>query len=649
MAAPGAVINPSNPYRSIAGPTWAGGTPTNAIARLSGGVGSVPPPAPAMPGLGGRVISRPLGQPQQGGGGGGGGFVGGGNSQAGWTGARDANGRPVMASAGAHGMGGGFTPPAPNINPGMGGVGDLYSLQNDKYIDPVSGQVATRGTADHSIFNDPGYKAMQAHLADAPNAAGHSWNTTPQGAAIPPPAPPNNHSVSGPDVSQIDQNTPFAAYGGSGMRQAVVGDPQADGLPNPEVVTSASPIHVVPLKGPYPSGMPRYAEGDNPPPAPTTGGDISAPSMIEGVSPDGQTSPQVYAAPTQLDGVGSGVAKTFGAMVGGVGGNINPPPAPVRAAKPPDVDSSPLDIYRMAAGTIDPNTGENLLSPGNPVAHPDAAVSRLNSLPFAQRAAIQQSMATPQGRGLLQQQEMSIVGQQNKNALEAWKENQSTQRWADREKATGDRAANALAETKDMHQTMKDHMDRVDTQRESYQKAMVANADFKTRAKAADDLQKLEEKERTYGDLFGIVKSRYDQERAKGSKADPEKISLLNAIGKSETPEGMQKGLNFYHENYPAEKSLTPPKFYTDPATGTSFAQGEHVQRSGGPATPHYSPLGKDDQTGLPTHRFNHATGEMEIISKPGSGKSITERAAQVQKNLPPRTYEDGSGDTGNY
>lgn len=83
------------------------------------------------------------------------------------------------------------------------------------------------------------------------------------------------------------------AYGGAGVHQAIVGDPQKDGLPNPEVVTSASPIHVVPMKGPYPQGMPRFAEGNMAtlPPAQGSAEDPDYGPMKGGPSLSGQFSP----------------------------------------------------------------------------------------------------------------------------------------------------------------------------------------------------------------------------------------------------------------------------------------------------------------------------------------------------------------------
>jgi len=78
--------------------------------------------------------------------------------------------------------------------------------------------------------------------------------------------------------------TPQLAYGGDAPHTAIVGDPQHDGLPNPEVVTSASPIHVVPLKGAMPKALPRFAYGTPgdgaPPPAPLPDDLISSPGGI---------------------------------------------------------------------------------------------------------------------------------------------------------------------------------------------------------------------------------------------------------------------------------------------------------------------------------------------------------------------------------
>lgn len=369
-------------------------------------------------------------------------FSGGGNSQSGWTGARDANGRPVMASAGAHGLGGGFTPPAPNIDPGMGGVSDLYNLQKPNYVDPVSGQIMTHGTADHSIFNDPGFKAQQAQLADAPNAAGHSWNTTDQGA-------------------------PITARAGGGDIQA--GEPTLVGENGPEVVVPQQDGHVFPnVAGNAMAaglstagqGLPSNPSGFTPAPSPgpPTGFSDTAKAYLNSAEPpitgagvSGQLGPGLSESATrQMPPIQTPPP------LGGAGGAPPPNPTPAGAGLDaatqkriadlerqvkhgPDTNSSPLDIYRVAAGTVDPNTGENFLSPGNNLADPGTAVARLNSLPFAQRAAIQQRMATPDGRNWLQQQEMGIVSLQNSKAMEAWKEGQTNQRWSDREDATMDR------------------------------------------------------------------------------------------------------------------------------------------------------------------------------------------------------------------
>lgn len=49
------------------------------------------------------------------------------------------------------------------------------------------------------------------------------------------------------------------AYGGMAMHRAIVGDPQSDGGPNPELVESAGPIKVTPLRNF--GNLPRYAYG----------------------------------------------------------------------------------------------------------------------------------------------------------------------------------------------------------------------------------------------------------------------------------------------------------------------------------------------------------------------------------------------------
>ena len=65
----------------------------------------------------------------------------------------------------------------------------------------------------------------------------------------------------GDPLAGVGGTKPRLAYGGSAPHTAIVGDPQADGGPNPELVTSASPIHVTPLRGGKMPRVPKLAYG----------------------------------------------------------------------------------------------------------------------------------------------------------------------------------------------------------------------------------------------------------------------------------------------------------------------------------------------------------------------------------------------------
>lgn len=62
---------------------------------------------------------------------------------------------------------------------------------------------------------------------------------------------------------------PTRAYGGSaGPGPIIVGDPQKDGKPNPEIVFSSAPMHVIPIKDLHkkPMHLPKFANGTAPQP-----------------------------------------------------------------------------------------------------------------------------------------------------------------------------------------------------------------------------------------------------------------------------------------------------------------------------------------------------------------------------------------------
>jgi len=70
------------------------------------------------------------------------------------------------------------------------------------------------------------------------------------------------------------------------------------------------------------------------------------------------------------------------------------------------------------------------------------------------------------------------------------------------------------------------------------------------------------------------------------------------------------------------EKHIIPEAKVTEGPDGVHIYQGKNMQLRGGTEHAHYSPIGKDLETGIPTHRFNHATGEVEPIptaKPPGS------------------------------
>jgi hypothetical protein len=138
---------------------------------------------------------------------------------------------------------------------------------------------------------------------------------------------------------------PHQAYGGDGARVAIVGDPQADGLPNPEMVRIVNgKLDVTPLKGATPPMLPRFAYGsDVPPPAPEVDWKPEDENAV-----DLANKQQDYA---QYSHLMNDVAAEHSALYGG-----NPPPV------------------TRAPATIDPSTGLHYdTSPGQTIIPPTYA------------------------------------------------------------------------------------------------------------------------------------------------------------------------------------------------------------------------------------------------------------------------------------
>ncbi len=91
--------------------------------------------------------------------------------------------------------------------------------------------------------------AIDATPGDAPSPMAPGGQTF--GKVVPLPDP----------LAGLKPPVPQLAYGGGGVHKAIVGDPQSDGGPNPEMVTSASPIHVTPLRGGRMPKVPMLAYG----------------------------------------------------------------------------------------------------------------------------------------------------------------------------------------------------------------------------------------------------------------------------------------------------------------------------------------------------------------------------------------------------
>ncbi len=72
---------------------------------------------------------------------------------------------------------------------------------------------------------------------------------------------PGSNENKGDDWKRAYSGVSTFAYGGGGVHTAIVGDPQADGGPNPELVTSDSPIRVTPLRGNRMPKVPMLADG----------------------------------------------------------------------------------------------------------------------------------------------------------------------------------------------------------------------------------------------------------------------------------------------------------------------------------------------------------------------------------------------------
>ena len=114
------------------------------------------------------------------------------------------------------------------------------------------------------------------------------------------------------------------AYGGT-AHTAVVGDPQRDGLPNPEIVTSASPIHVMPMKNDG-RGVPHYAYGSD---SDRLTGDPPQGTADEGLNYLRGGPGSSYQQPSQQEDSHWDWLKSPGS-----GSSSSPPPAPIPENRP---------------------------------------------------------------------------------------------------------------------------------------------------------------------------------------------------------------------------------------------------------------------------------------------------------------------------
>lgn len=125
------------------------------------------------------------------------------------------------------------------------------------------GYVPGDENTDHTMNANPNMGQIPADFHPAPVFQGSQGRALDDNAFWAHVGVPDTGPVSRPSTPAEEALLPpHMAYGGSGVHQAIVGDPQKDGLPNPEVVTSASPIHVVPMKNDG-RGMPRFAYGSD--------------------------------------------------------------------------------------------------------------------------------------------------------------------------------------------------------------------------------------------------------------------------------------------------------------------------------------------------------------------------------------------------
>lgn len=259
-----------NPYRSVAGTTIGGGANTGLLADQQEGLSprsSEPPILTAESSQDAQAIGalrRSAGVL--------GPFGSSGLQRMG--GSFSSNGIPAhindfmnhATGAGGGGGGGGF-----NSSTTMDGL-EARQFQNNRTIDASADPANASPNANPNMGIPPDLIPQKAQPAApvAPVA----------GAA---PAAPNAAAV-----ARIDANMPRRAYGGTPVRQAIVGDPQADGGPNPEIVTSASPIHVTPLKGNVPAsggGLPRFANGNTGPALPVVSEASTIPPFTDDPNP----------------------------------------------------------------------------------------------------------------------------------------------------------------------------------------------------------------------------------------------------------------------------------------------------------------------------------------------------------------------------
>jgi hypothetical protein len=192
---------------------------------------------------------------------------------------------------GGYGRGGGGGGQS-QISPSFG-MGEHFNQRYDKYANEGRGAwvpvtIDARPGQQASPEAPGGYGMGQVQKLPDPLADVGGTNakarTQPQGAvpAYGQPAPP----------------IPYLAYGGGGVHQAIVGDPQADGGPNPEMVTSASPIHVRPLRGGKMPNVPMMANGGVD--TDSTNWVTQHPSGVSNFSPDYASQQPVIAATQQI-------------------------------------------------------------------------------------------------------------------------------------------------------------------------------------------------------------------------------------------------------------------------------------------------------------------------------------------------------------